>query len=343
MFNRLTADELLAAASDAFRGDRASAHSVLAGLRERAGQRAREIGSPVTRPSMVSRPTPARRPLQAPAPPRPMTARVDGYTAAVSLRPAAARHDDLEVLRRAVADNERVAFEELAHHGAVIERLERETAALAARVDAIDQRTDQALSGVVEGLGQFKREIGRAGATADVAALKRAAQLQQVQGVVSSVQSAAYGEQGAVLTRNNLALAANQLAWMYAGPALQRLGLVTATQAQLLAAVAPLGSLVTGGLTLGRRQHVRFISGVATFDGTGTPVIESLQPRIADAAFPDFARRTDIPVTATTLNGRPFPGTAVVRNGILVLVPFSTEVDFEGRVAWMVDTGANSG
>jgi hypothetical protein len=341
VFNRLTADELLAAASGAFRGDRAGAQSILAGLRERAVQRAKEAGSP-TGPSMASRPTPAPRPLEAPPPPRPMTVRVDGYTATVSLRPAAARHDDLEVLRRAVAANERVAFDELAHHAAVIERLERETAALSAKVGAIDQRTDQALGGVVEGLGQFKREIGRVGAVADVAALKSAAQLQQVQGVVSSVQSAAYGEQGSVFNRNNLTLAANQLAWMFAGPALQRLGLVSTAQAQLLAAVAPLGSLVTGGLTLGRRQLVRFITGISTFPGNPRFVIETLRPKIADAEFAAFARRTDVPVTVTSLETKPFPGAGVVRNGFLLLIT-PDEGMFKGRVAWMVDTGANSG
>ena len=323
MFNRLSPDELLA------------------GIRERAGQRAREAVRPEG-PSMIARPRPVRHVLDAARPSPQVTARMDGYTAVVALRPPPARHQDLETLRRVMAANERVAFDELSHQGTVIERLERDTAALSARLEELEQRTDQALGSVVEGLGRFQKQIAPGGA-ADLAELKQAAQVQQIQSVVTALQSAAYGEQGAVFSRNNLALAANQLAWTYVGPALQRLGVLSGAQAQWVSTLAPLGSLVTGGLTLGRRQHVRFISGVANFNGN-MAVIESLRPRIADADWPQFARRTDIAVNATTTFGTPFPGTAVVRNGVLALVQVgASRAPFRGQVVWLIDTGANGG
>ena len=143
-------------------------------------------------------------------------------------------------------------------------------------------------------------------------------------------------------------LAVNQLAWMYAGNMLQRLGLATRYQAQLITALAPIGSLVTGGLTLGRTQHVRFITGTATLDRANPTAVISLRDRIADAEWPGFSQRTDVPVSVTTLNGTPFFGSASVQHGVLVI---SVERDaglmaralFEIRLAWMVDTGADGG
>ena len=322
MADRLTTDELLAAASDAFRGDRASARSLLAGVRERAGERAREaldrrLGD------VASRPMPALRS----SPP--------------------ARRDDVERLRRTSAANERALLDEIGYQRKVNARLERENAELSARVAAIEERTDQTLMGVVEGLGQFKKQVGTVGAS-EVAALAQAAQLQQVSGVVASVQSAAYGERGSVLSSNNLLLAGNQLAWMFAGPALQQLGIMSGSTARLIASLAPLGTLITGGLTLGRTQHVRFISGVSTFSATQTTAIESLRHRIAEADWEEFSQRTDVPVSVTTITGGgQFRGTAVVENGVLVIrLPLPRDMfplGTSGSVAWMVDTGADGG
>jgi len=352
--DRLTTDELLAAASDAFRGDRSAAQSILAGVRERAGERAREaldrrLGR--TAPTAASRPLPALRSSPPTRPAAPMTVRVNGRRTVASTATAPARRDDVEMLRRTSAANERALLDDIAFQRKVAARLERDHAELAARVESIEKRTDQAVMGVVEGLGQFKKQFAAVGPS-DVAALAQAAQLQQVSGVVASVQSAAYGERGSVLSRNNLLLAGNQLAWMFVGPALQRLGIMSGATAQLISTLAPLGTLITGGLTLGRVQHVRFVSGVSEFRGAQRTVIETLRNRIAEADWPEFSKRTDIPVSVMTMSGTPFNGTAVVQDGVLVItvpppgggggIPLLLG-DFRERVAWMVDTGADGG
>ena len=318
MAGRLTTDELLAAASDAFRGNRTSARSILDGVKERAGQRAREA----------------------------LDQRLGGMIGGTAAPATASK--PLPVLRATTA-NERALLDEMAHQRKVTARLERENAELSAKVEKIEKRSDQALMGVVEGLGQFKKQIGPAGVS-QVAALAQAAQIQQVSGVVASVQSAAYGERGSVFSRNNLLLAGNQLAWMFAGPALQSLGIMSGATAQLVASLAPVGSLVTGGLTLGRTQHVRFISGVSAFMGTQRTVIEQLRNRIAEADWEEFSKRTDIPVSVTTVSGEPFDGSAAVRNGVLVITlppPGLGLILLESvpraSVAWMVDTGADGG
>jgi hypothetical protein len=355
--DRLTTDELLTAASDAFRGDRASARSILDGVRARAGERAREAfdqrlgGASGGSRAAPSRPLPALRTSPPPRPAGPMTIRVNGRRSIASATTPAARRDDVELLRRTTAANERALLDEIGHQRKVTARLERATAELSTKVEAIEKRTDQAVMGVVEGLGKFKKQIGPVGGASQVAALAQAAQIQQVSNVVASVQSAAYGERGSVLSSNNLLLAGNQLAWMFAGPALQRLGIMSGATAQLITSLAPLGTLITGGLTLGRSQHVRFVSGVAKFEGTQQTYIESLRPRIADADWEEFSRRVDIPVSVTTFTGVPFTGTAIVRDGVLVIsLPggggggfLLLEGPSSGSLAWMVDTGADGG
>jgi len=319
--DRLTTDELLAAASDAFRGNRTAVQSILDGVKERAGARAREA----------------------------LDQRLSGAIGGSGPAASSSASRALPVLRTTTA-NERALLDEIAHQRKVTRRLERESAELSARVEKIEKRTDQALMGVVEGLGQFKRQAGRAGTAAEVAALQQATQLQQVSSVVASVQSAAYGERGSVLSNNNLLLAANQLVWIFAGPALQRLGIMSGATAQLIASLAPIGSLITGGLTLGRSQHVRFVSGVTSFFGTQRIAIETLRNRIAEADWEEFSKRTDIPVSVTTVSGEPFNGSAAVQNGVLVITlppPGLGFILLEGapsaRVAWMVDTGADGG
>lgn len=355
MADRLTTDELLAAASDAFRGDRLSARSLLDGVKERAGARARgaldqQLGG-VPAASSAARPLPTLRTSPPSQPSGPMTLRVNGKRTIASTAIPAARRDDVERLRRTTTANERALLDEIAHQRRVTRRLERENAELSSRVEKIEKRTDQALMGVVEGLGQFRKLSGPA-VDSQLAALTQANQLQQLSNVVASVQSAAYGERGSVLSSNNLLLVGNQLAWMFAGPALQRLGIMSGPTAQLISSLAPLGTLITGGLTLGRTQHVRFISGVATLSSSQMTVVESLRSRIADADWAEFSRRTDVPVSVTTLTGGgQFTGTAVVRNGVLVIslppppggLLFFHDSTNTGSVAWMVDTGADGG
>ena len=133
-------------------------------------------------------------------------------------------------------------------------------------------------------------------------------QIQNVTNVVNSVQSAAYGQRGSVLATNNLLLAGNQLFWTFLDPLLQTAGITSATSPSFLARLAPLGSLLTGHVALGNRQHVRFISGLAVFDGTTAVALTSLRNRIGSAFWPEFRRRTNIPVTAA------FVGAGAIRD-----------------------------
>jgi hypothetical protein len=173
-----------------------------------------------------------------------------------------------------------------------------------------------------------------------------------VTAVVSSTQAAAYGERGSLLATNNLLLAGNQLFWILIDPLLRSLGISGGASPSFLTWLAPLGTLATGHLVLGNRQHVRFISGVAAFEGKTPVVLEPLRSRIADGLWPEFRRRTDVPVTVTWLD--PILGAdllAVVREGVLAIVivryddhSLAHPVPFPAtRVAWMVDTGVDVG
>jgi hypothetical protein len=180
----------------------------------------------------------------------------------------------------------------------------------------------------------------------EVRALATRAQIQSVTNVVNSVQTAAYGQKGSVFAANNLLLAGNQLLWTVMDPVLQRMGVLNAASATVVAAVAPLGALLTGEVLLSDRQHERFISGVSTF-GESEVLLESLRGKVAEALWPEFQRRTNVPVTANVV-GESFDGTvaADVVRGVLSLrlVPNDIERSVAGiRVAWMVDTGADIG
>ncbi|MEO8078744.1 MAG: hypothetical protein ABI818_20635, partial [Acidobacteriota bacterium] len=126
-------------------------------------------------------------------------------------------------------------------------------------------------------------------------------QIQNVTNVVNSVQAAAYGQKGRLLATNNLLLAGNQLFWTLLDPVLQRVGALDAASATVVAALAPLGSLLTGGVLLADRQTVRFISGTATFDNTHREFRESLRDQVGERLWPAFRRRTDVPVNLTIL------------------------------------------
>ena len=170
------------------------------------------------------------------------------------------------------------------------------------------------------------------------------AQIKEVTNVVNTVQATAFGQRGSVFATNNLLLAGNQLFWSFLDPVLQRVGVLDATGATIVAALAPLGTLVTGQILLGDRQHVRFITGVAVFDGTNVLVVESLRGKVSEQLFPEFQNRTDVPITTQLLdppsNLASFSA-EVVNGSVRVRIVVA---DVEGalpkiRIAWTVDTG----
>lgn len=183
-------------------------------------------------------------------------------------------------------------------------------------------------------------------------------QIQNVTNVVHTVQGAAYGQKGRVFSRNNLMLAGNQLVWSSLEPLLRSTGIVSASGAPLVAGLAALGTLVSGGVLLGERQHERFITGVTTFDGPTTEIVESLRDKVAEGFWLTFRERDDIPVTVTALD--PVMAFAfvigAVRRGSLILTKLNNSVpggappdlgpvgEFpEGRVSWTIDLGPDFG
>jgi hypothetical protein len=183
------------------------------------------------------------------------------------------------------------------------------------------------------------------------------AQIQSATTIVNSVQATAYGQRGSILATNNLLIAGTQLFWGLLGPVLQGAGVLNAASATVLAAVAPLGTLMTGEILLGDQQHVRFISGVTAVDNAGRAFV-SLRGPVAEGLWPEFRKRTDVLVTARVVEPAALSTRQVaarVRQGVLeVRVQLSvgssirtllTSVSLPGpvRVAWTVDTGADVG
>jgi hypothetical protein len=224
-----------------------------------------------------------------------------------------------------------------------LQQLQRSHDDLAQKVEALEKRS-KSLSGVLDQLKDLPQQ--RLALQSHV----QAARMQQVSGVVSNVQAAAFGEKGSVFTRNNLLLAGNQLFWVFLDPVLRRFGVISGTAPSIVTWLAPVGSLLTGQLALANQQHVRFISGVSTVT-EGTVTVEVLRARIADGFYEEFQRRTDIAVTAATLDEAPFVAFGSVRQGVLRLGVTRTEIEVFSppappkpvRVAWIVDTGVGSG
>jgi hypothetical protein len=183
-------------------------------------------------------------------------------------------------------------------------------------------------------------------------------QIQNVTNVVHTVQGVAYGQKGKVFSRNNLLLAGNQLVWSSLEPLLKSAGVVSATGAPLVAGLAALGTLVSGGVLLGERQHERFITGVTTFDGPTTEIVESLRDKVAEGFWPTFRDREDIPVTVTAVDPPMALAFVVgtVRRGVLILTKLNNIIPGgspeslgpvggfpHGRVAWTIDLGPDFG
>jgi len=347
---------------------------MLAGVQERARERAREelrrrAGAflPTLKPEAPaapgSRPVVTPQPIPRPAPEWPVEIRLPkGGRIRASMTPAAARRNDLDAFGRVSAANDRQAAAVIQHQSEALDRLQQSHDELTRKVAAIQEQADLALLNLLKGFEGFeqtfqqvtkRQETLRAQtvSTRSVAARQReelrsmamSARIEQVTAVVNSVQSAAYGQRGSLLATDNLLLAGNQLFWMFIDPFLRSLGIITGPSPSMLAWLSPLGSLVTGHVALGNRQHERFISGVSTFDGKATVVVESLRSRIASGYRDEFQRRRDVAVTIAPLD--PMAGatfSAAVIDGDLRIEAVGDSPP-EGRVAWIVDTGADIG
>jgi hypothetical protein len=277
---------------------------------------------------------------------------VRGYIA-----PSAVHRDDLAALRRAVASNTDRAFAAIAHNARAIDSLARSLRELAIVVAELQARSGPVLEGLlgsIDGFDLRMRQQAQAIGTQQAAIAReqgtlrqslqlqaRNASIQKVTATANMMQSSAFGTQGQLLSRNNLLVAGNNLAWSFLGNAFGWL--------------SPIASLAVAQVAIGRRTQERFISGVAdnfkefptTNDEGSLAVFQvSLLDRIAPAVQDSFRSRKDILVTATTLaphNG--FRPVAAVENGVLTI---SVGRFFEGipqdlRVAWMVDTGLPTG
>jgi len=165
------------------------------------------------------------------------------------------------------------------------------------------------------------------------------------------VQVAAFGQRGSLTSRNNLLLGGNQLLWSILPDALRLAGVQTSTAKTMVGLLAPLGNLAVGRIALGRQQHERFVSGVATSFSRGTlarlsraPVrvaVVQLRSRIAAAAWSRFATRTDVVATAQNLDDPAAQTAAAVRGGVLYLATTTTFAN--AQVAWSVDVKERGG
>jgi hypothetical protein len=291
--------------------------------------------------------------------------RSNGRVVRGHVAPGAARRDDLEALRRVTASNTGRAFAAIRHNARAIDALARSQRQLAMIVAELQARGDLSLlDGLLDRLSGLGKQLGEqqrvlASQTRSQRAIgkglrlqDRAASIQKLSNAASSMQFAAFGTSGELLSQNNLVLAGNQLLWGFSDKLLGALGLTTAGPS-ILAWLAPVGSLLTSKIALRNQQHQRFVSGIATgfqLDSNAefASVSIPLEGRIASDLFPSFRTREDVPVTATLLDtqSRVSLRQAVVRQGVLTIVIRNDdeESDVEGvRVAWMVDTGVGRG
>ena len=366
---KLTPDDLLAAAPDALRGNQTNAPTLLQDAQQRAQERAREAVrtrfGPSERTPLTLRKPSAPQPVPPVAPNWPVEIRLQkGRKVRATLVPGAARREDLAAVADVSAANDRQAFDAIQQQSEAIESLRRSQAELVSKVATLQAQADRSTVGLLRGITSLEQQLqtarsrvltqtlsSRRQAVRQKQALDSMAtttQIQNVNSVVNSMQAAAFGEKGSLLTTNNLLLAANQLLWQFIDPLLRGLGFALGPSPSLLTWLSPVGSLLTGQLVVGNRQHVRFISGVVTFDGTSDTTSdtqsESLRSRLASSFFNDFKRRTDVPATAVPLDKGIADASASVRNAVVTVSAFGAgEGAPTGRVAWMVDTGVDGG
>ena len=365
---KLTPDDLLAAAPGALRGTQPSARTMLQEVQQRTQERAREAvrtrlqrsdQTPATRPK-----PPAPTPVPPVAPNWPVEIRLHkGQRVRATLVPGAARREDLAAIRDVSAANDRQAFEALQQQGEALEALRKSHAELVGKVAAIQAQADRSIVGLLQGMAGLEQRLQTAKVQERVlrtqtlsarrlatrqqramSSMTTTARIHQVNSVVNSMQAAAFGEKGSLLATNNLLLAANQLLWQFIDPILRGMGFPLGPSPSLLMWLSPVGSLLTGQVVLGNRQHVRFVSGVATFDGTTFVVTESLRKHLASGFFDEFRRRTNVVVTLVPLiiDAGINELRATVEDGVLI-IRAETDDQPTGDVGWMVDTGVDGG
>ena len=365
----LRPEELLASAVGALGAAGPKGPALVREVRQRAAERARDRLEALLSGKAPAPPRPRRaavpRTIPRLEPDWPVEVRLpNGRKVRATFTPPVARRHDLAAVARVSAANDREAFATITRQGDALETLRRSHEELVKKVAVLQERADRALFALLQGLASFKQGLQafkvreRAIRTErlsvralagrqqrELRSLATTARIQQVTAVVNSVQATAYGQRGSILATDNLLLAGNQLLWIFLDPLLRRVGMIEGASPSLATWLAPLGSLVTGHLALGNRQHVRFVSGIATFDGTNSFVSEPLRGRIAEGLWPKFQRRTDVPATAAPLDPLDVPITATVHEGVLRIDLGNGNGDGNpaGRVAWMVDTGADGG
>jgi hypothetical protein len=315
------------------------------------------IGSAAFSASERSAPTepaaPAARRVPQPRPDGDVDIRLrNGRRVRARIAPAVARRDDLAAVASAASENDRKAAGALRRHRAAIANLRRSHAELTKKVEELERRAS--LLGLAPGLPSLEERVR------DLQALSVKSQIQSAGNVLNSLQTAAYGDKGSLLTTNNLLLAGNQLFWTLLDPVLRATGAVNAGTATVIAAAAPIASLFAGEILVGNRQQARFLSGVTTFTAEG--VAREILP-VAEHLRSSFRARTDVPVTVSALDpvsvpfsltgrvvdgvleiaffqvGRPAPSPS----GLLLLASVPASAARSVRVAWTVDLGADVG
>jgi ribosomal protein S15P/S13E len=217
-----------------------------------------------------------------------------------------------------------------------IERLRDTGDRLSGRAVSLDKQ----VAVLTERVEQMRAEVAQ-----HFALMAVEGRLQQITDIISSLQDNAYGQTGSVLSTSNLLLAGNQLFWTLLDPVLRNSGVLTKSGSFTLSLLTPIGSLITGQLLVGNRQHERFITGVSTTDATGI-ARETLRSRIAESEWTDFQRRQDVIVIVERLPN--FLTRATVNDGVLTI-----QVSAVGglvarsragvRVGWILDTGIGNG
>jgi hypothetical protein len=369
--------------SDALSGALDSSTSRIGAMVDQARERIRERARDAVRGgvSAVSSSRAAAPTAQPPLTPKPLPSPQGDHPIAIRLRngrnvqavltPAVARRSDLEALSRASAENDRRCFSALRRQRDTIHRLARTQRELAAKVEALQKRADDAVVALSRGMAQSSRQLrqvaeqgekllAEAGSAAKTAAgqlqqqirtFASAQQAQNLTNVIGTAQATAYGDHGSVLSRNNVLLTGNQLLWTML-PTLSRAFGGSASTSMLLGWLAPLGTLVAGyaavGSSVPEREPQRFITGIEVFEGGQTEDRDvPLRDRVPGDVFDRLRNRTDVPVTVTLLDATLDSDEVVrvaarVEDGTLK-IRFLQLRRSRARVAWLIDTGVNGG